>query len=401
MPNADLFERPYTVSQLTREIKVALEDGFGAVYLVGELTNVRRPSSGHVYLTLKDDRAQISAVMWRGPASRLPFALEDGMEVLVEGELTVYEPRGQYQIVIRRMQPRGVGALQIAFLKMKEKLEREGLFDPSRKRPLPFMPRKIGIATSPTGAAVRDMLRAIYARFPAAQVVLAPCSVQGAGAALEIARSVRDLNAVPGVDVIVVGRGGGSLEDLWAFNEEPVARAIYASRVPVVSAVGHEIDITISDLVADARAMTPTDAGRLVAPETEQIEAALQRGGERLAAALRGRVARARERLDALERSYALRRPLDRVLREEQRVDELAQRLSRCARSLTPMLRQRLGALAGKFEALGPTNVLARGYSITFGPDGHVLRRAGDVRPGDRLRTLLADGEFASEALGR
>lgn len=399
MPNADLFERPYTVSQLNREIKAMLEDGFGSVYLVGELTNVRRPSSGHVYLTIKDDRAQISAVMWRGPASRLPFELEDGMEVLVEGELTVYEPRGQYQIVVRRMQPRGVGALQIAFLKMKEKLEREGLFDPSRKRQLPFLPRKVGIATSPSGAAIRDMLRAIYARFPAAQVVLAPCAVQGEGAAQEIARSVRDLNAVPGMDVIVVGRGGGSLEDLWAFNEEPVARAIFASHVPVVSAVGHEIDITISDLVADVRAMTPTDAGRLVVPEAEQIEEALRRGGDRLAGALRGRVARERERLDALAKSYVLRRPLDRVLREEQRVDELAQRLVRCARSQTPLLRQKLAALAGKFEALGPKNVLARGYSITFGPDGRALRRAADVGTGDRVRTMLADGEFASQAL--
>jgi len=392
-------ERPATVFELTRRIRETLEDAFGTVWVVGEASNVRRPSSGHVYLTLKDDRAQIAAVMWRSMASRLPFELRDGLEVIVQGELTVYEPRGQYQVILRHIQPKGVGALQLAFLQLKEKLEAEGLFDPDRKRPLPFLPRRIGIVTSPTGAAIRDMLRTIYDRFPGARVLLRPASVQGEGAAEAIAEGLADLNTVEDVDVIIVGRGGGSLEDLWAFNEEIVARAIAASGVPVVSGVGHEIDITISDLVADRRALTPTDAGRLVTPDMSQLRADLDAWRERMANALRRRVGASRERLDGLGRSYAFRRPLDRVRLLEQRVDELCQRLARSARTRLRLIRGGADGLAARLAALSPEGVLARGYSITMRPNGSVLTSIENVKIDARIRTRLRDGEFTSKVL--
>lgn len=399
MPLPPLPAKPLTVSELTRRIRETLEDTFGSVWIEGELTNIRRPTSGHVYLSLKDDRAQISAVMWRGMATRLPFALEDGMAVVAQGEITVYEPRGQYQIVLRQIMPRGVGALQLAFAQMKERLEKEGLFDPARKRPLPLIPRRVGIATSSSGAAVQDMLRTILTRFPPARVVVRPCRVQGKGAAEEIAQSIRDLNALAEVDVIIVGRGGGSLEDLWAFNEEPVARAIFASRAPVVSAVGHEIDVTISDLVADRRALTPTDAGQIVVPELSQLKGSLRQTHSLLAQALRRRVGAARERLDGLARSYVFRRPLDQVRRAEQRVDDLGQRMARRAETQVPMLRQRLDSLSARLNALGPENVLARGYSITRDAEGKLVRRADALAEGDRIRTRVSDGEFESQVV--
>ena len=399
MPLPPLPGKPLTVSELTRRIRETLEDTFGSVWIEGEITNIRRPSSGHVYLSLKDDRAQISAVMWRGLAARLPFALRDGLAVVAQGEITVYEPRGQYQIVLRQVMPRGVGALQLAFAQMKERLETEGLFDPARKRPLPLIPRCVGIATSSSGAAIQDMLRTILTRFPPARVVVRPCRMQGEGAAEEIAQSIRDLNALPEVDVIVVGRGGGSLEDLWAFNEEPVARAIFASRAPVVSAVGHEIDVTISDLVADRRALTPTDAGQIVVPELVQLTAALRQSHASLAQALRRRVAAARERLDALAKSYVFRRPLEQIRRAEQRVDDLSQRMVRCAETQVPVLRQRVDSLNARLTSLGPENVLARGYSITQDAKGRVVRRADAVAAGERIRTRVSDGEFQSEVV--
>ncbi|HRU06237.1 MAG TPA: exodeoxyribonuclease VII large subunit, partial [Candidatus Brocadiia bacterium] len=359
----------------------------------------RRPSSGHVYLSLKDSQAQISAVMWRGPAARLPFNLQDGMEVIAQGEITVYEPRGQYQIVLRHIQPKGVGALQLAFLQLKEKLEKEGLFAPKRKRPLPFIPARIGIVTSPSGAAIHDMLQTITTRFPAARVLVCPARVQGQGAAEEIAAAIAALNRVPDVDVIIAGRGGGSLEDLWAFNEEVVARAIAASRAPVISAVGHEIDVTISDLVADRRALTPTDAGRIVVPELSQIQETLGGLRQRLGQSLRRRVSLARESLTAISRSYAFRRPLDRIRQLEQRVDALGHRMACSASSRLPLLRQRLKALQGRLDALSPQRVLSRGYSITLHPDGRLVRAAAEAQPGAVVRTRLQDGEFKSQVI--
>ena len=387
----------YTVSQLTREIRDTLERHLGRVWVTGEISNFRRPESGHCYFTLKDAHAQISVVMWRSTAARLKFELKDGLSLLVQGELTVYEPRGRYQIVLRRAEPLGAGALQLAFLQLKERLAGEGLFDADRKKPLPLIPGKIAIVTSPTGAAVRDMLNVILRRFPGAHVLIFPVRVQGSEAAAEIAEAVSLANHSAEIDVMIVGRGGGSLEDLWPFNEEVVARAIAASRIPVVSAVGHETDFTIADFVADVRALTPTDAGRLVVPDAKDLAGELRSQAGRLGQALLGRVALARERLVSLGRSYALRRPLDRIRVREQRLDELCQQFYRSLGHIMERKRQWLDALVSQLESLSPLAVLGRGYSITFADrDGAVLRDASAAKPGDLVRTRLAKGQFTS-----
>ena len=386
-----------TVSDLTRRIRRSLEDGFDRVRVVGELSNVRRPASGHVYLTLKDAGAQIACVVWRSSAARLRFELEDGMAVVVKGSVTVYEPRGQYQLVVSSMQPKGMGALQLAFIQLRDKLAKEGLFSPEAKQPLPFLPRCIGVVTSPTGAAVHDILTVIGRRFPPAHIVVRPVRVQGEAAAAEIAQAIADFNAWGQADVLIVGRGGGSLEDLWAFNEEAVARAIHASRIPVISAVGHEIDVTIADLVADRRALTPSEAAEIVLPEYGELATALKGLRDRLATALRGRVGLARAELLRLRASYGFRAPLERIRRCEQRLDELSAAGALAVRRGIESCRERLATAAGRLHALGPLAVLERGYSITRAADtGRIVRRAGDVAVGQAVETVLHAGRLIS-----
>jgi len=385
--------RIYTVSELTREIRAALEYAFTGVWVSGEVSNLRLPGSGHRYFTLKDASAQINAVMWRSVAEAQRFELRDGLSVLAFGDVTVYEPRGQYQIVVRHVEPLGVGALQLAFIQLKEKLAAEGLFDPERKKPLPIIPRCIAIVTSPSGAAIRDMLNVIYRRFPGAHVLVCPVRVQGEGAAAEIAAMIDTVNRLPHVDVMIVGRGGGSIEDLWPFNEEILARAIAASRIPVVSAVGHETDFTIADFVADVRALTPTDGAARVAPDVARLSENLDALRGRLGKALLGRLAAARERLDGLARSYALRRPLERIRHREQRLDDLAQQAYRSIRHILEIRRQRVAGLGDRLESLSPLAVLARGYSITLrDSDGSLVRDPAAVPIGDTVRTLLHGG---------
>ena len=388
--------RIHTVSELTRRVRNVLEENVGRVWVVGEISNFRRPASGHCYFSLKDDAAQINVVMWRTLADLLQFEPQDGLEVVLQGELTVYEPRGQYQLVARRIEPRGVGALQLAFLQLKEKLAKEGLFDPARKKPLPFLPQRIALVTSGTGAAVRDMINVITRRFPPANLLVCPVHVQGEGAAGEIARMIARVNELPAVDVMIVGRGGGSIEDLWAFNEEAVARAIAASRIPVISAVGHETDFTIADFVADVRALTPTDAGTHVVPDLRQLEEALSAAGERLARALQRRLATGRERLEGLTRAYVLRRPLERIRIREQRLDDLAQQLFRSVQHRLENSRQRISNAAARLESLSPLNVLGRGYSLTFSDDGMLITDAGTLKPGDTVHTRLRQGSFSA-----
>ncbi len=394
---ADAAEQTiFTVAELTRKIKQCLEREIGSVWLVGEISNLRTPSSGHVYMTLKDDQSQISAVAFRRVAQYLKFRLVDGLEVVVFGRVSVYEPRGDYQIIVEKIEPKGQGALDLAFRQLKEKLEKEGLFDPARKKPLPAFPQRIGIVTSPTGAAIRDMLDVIFRRFPGMQVYLRPVRVQGEGAAEEIAAAVADFNAWGRVDVLIVGRGGGSLEDLWAFNEEVVARAIAASEIPVISAVGHEIDVTISDLVADYRALTPTAAGEVVAPDRGALLDALDGLKRRLAQALLRRLALARQQLEALRRSYGLSRPLEPIRQRQQRADDAVQRLQTAARSRLELARRRLASAGARLEGVSPLAVLARGYSVTMKADGSVLRDAADARVDDRLVTVLSRGRVES-----
>ncbi len=394
----------FTVSEITAQIKALLTEHFRNVSVKGELTGVRRAASGHIYFQIKDGGAILKCVMWRSSASRLRFELEDGLEVVAHGKIDLYPPRGDYQLQANRIEPLGLGELQLAFEQLKARLEEEGLFAPERKRPLPFLPRRIGIVTSETGAAFRDILRGFERRFPDVSIILAPSRVQGEGAAEEIAAGIGALNGVKDIDVIIAGRGGGSLEDLWPFNEEAVARAIAASRVPVVSAVGHEIDFTISDFVADGRAATPTAAAEMVVPEFAALLRDLEKTHHRLSLALKNLYERARMEVARFAASPALRRPLERVRGAEQGLDDFSRRLPRALTLRLQNMREGITALSGRLDALSPLAVLERGYSITRKAGSKQnLRSAADVAPGDEIETRLAEGSIRSrvEALQR
>lgn len=386
-----------TVAQVSRQIKDVVEGNFPFVHVVGEISNLSRASSGHVYLTLKDDLAQLRAVIWRNTAARLRFDLHDGLEVVAGGTIEVYEARGTYQLVIQQLVPQGVGALELAFRQMCARLEAQGLFAPERKRPIPRIPRRIALVTSPTGAAVRDMLQVITRRWPGADVVILPVAVQGEGAAEEIAAALRMVHLVPRVDVVIAGRGGGSLEDLWAFNEEVVARAIFECLIPVVSAVGHEIDVTIADLVADRRALTPSEAGELVVPHGDEVRAALRQIQLRLGQALRSRAIAARARLDALASRRVFVRPTERLHDEARRLDDLDLRLRRAIAGQLDAARSATAESAARLHALSPLQVLDRGFSVTRRADtSEILLSAAQSKPGDLLETRLHHGSIIS-----
>lgn len=394
--NFDQADTPLcTVSELTARIKSTLERGFPEVAVRGEISNLSRPRSGHVYLSLKDDSAQIRAVLWKSDAEKVAFDLHDGLAVKVSGRLTVYAPRGDYQLTIRMIEPEGIGALELAFRQTVARLDAEGLFDADRKKPLPRFPRRIIVVTSPTGAAVRDFLQVTGRRWPLAEILVAQARVQGIGAAREIAEAIALANQVVGADLVVVTRGGGSLEDLWAFNEEVVARAIAGSRLPVVSAVGHEIDTTIADLAADFRASTPSVAGEQCVPDFREVAQQLDRLGDRMARAGQGRIDQARLRLESL--SQRARRSLRENLDGHQKsVQSLAERLNRAISHNLKERRHQLARLATGLEALSPVSILARGYSLTFQSDGALVRSAEDVQPGDLLLTRLGSGQIQS-----
>ncbi|MDZ7338401.1 MAG: exodeoxyribonuclease VII large subunit [candidate division KSB1 bacterium] len=388
----------YTVSELTREIKVLLETTIPVVWVEGEISNFKLHSSGHMYFSLKDENAQIAAVMWRGRNMGLRFIPEDGMKVLVQGKVTVYEKRGNYQLDVLRLQPAGVGELQLAFEQLKNRLRQEGLFAEERKRPIPRYPERVGIVTSATGAALQDILNITRRRLPGIELILRPALVQGEGAAEDIAKAIAELNEYGQVDVIIVGRGGGSLEDLWAFNEEVVARAIYASRIPVVSAVGHEVDFTIADFVADLRAPTPSAAAELVVPDRQQLHQTVQAHLTRAYQALCRQLSAAKERLNAVRASYGFRRPEDIVHQYQQRLDDLTRMLTAATSHAVELARQRHQSLASRLAALGPQAVLARGYSICFRIDsGEVVRTATQVAAGEAVGVQLAHGRLTTE----
>jgi exodeoxyribonuclease VII large subunit len=386
--------RVYTVSELQAEVRGLLEGEYPSVWVAGEISGHRRYPSGHRYFTLKDGEAQLSAVIWQSTARRIRFEPEDGLAVRARGTLTVYEARGSYQMVVHALEPVGAGPLQVRFEQMRRRLEAEGLFDAARKRPIPRFPRRAALVTSPAGAAVRDLIHVAGRRWPLLELVVVPVRVQGEGAAEEIAEGIRTADRM-GFDVIVAGRGGGSPEDLWAFNEEAVARAIFGARTPVVSAVGHEVDVSISDLVADARAATPSAAAELITPDRADVEAWLDARGRRLGRALGGALKDLGARLATVRASSAFKRPLGFVRDREQRLDDLAMRLARGLSERLGDRHGRLDVLAGRLDALSPLKVLARGYSVTY-RDGRVLTRAADAKPGDRLSTRLADGEVRS-----
>ena len=390
-----------TVSALTAKVRGLLEGEFGSVWVSGEISNLNRASSGHIYFSLKDDGACLRSALYRSVAVRFRFDPKDGMQVVARGRISVYAPRGDYQFAVEEMHPKGIGALELALQQLRERLQAKGYFDPRRKKPLPAFPRTIALVTSPTGAAVRDMLELLARRWPIARVTVVPVRVQGEGACDEIAAAIRALNALHAasaltVDAMIVGRGGGSLEDLWAFNEEVVADAIFASRIPVISAVGHEIDVTISDLVADHRALTPSHAITDLTPDREALLAGLTDLGERLRDRLVGRVVQARQRLDAVADRRVLRSPLGPIRDREKRLDDLADRLRRSAVLPLERSRQQFAAVADRLRSLSPLFVLARGYSLTRTENGQVLRDTESVRPGDILKTRLGRGELIS-----
>lgn len=390
-----------SVSALTTRLRSLLEGEFDSVWVSGEISNLVRASSGHVYLSLKDARATLRAVLYRGVGLRLRFDPRDGMEVAARGRISVYEPRGEYQLAIEELQPQGIGALELALQQLREKLQGRGYFDPQRKKRLPPFPRSIALITSPTGAAVRDMLELLARRWPVAAVTLVPVRVQGDGAAAEIAGAIRTVNALHAdglmrFDALIVGRGGGSLEDLWPFNEEPVADAIFASRIPVVSAVGHEIDVTISDLVADHRALTPSHAVTDLTPDRDGLLTGLTDLGDKLRGQVVRRLQLSKQRLDGIADRRAFRSPLDRVRDAKRRLDDLEARLHRTARAPLDRSSAQLAAVSGRLESLSPLNVLARGYSLTQTLKGKVVRDASALKPGDRLLTRLARGTVTS-----
>jgi exodeoxyribonuclease VII large subunit len=391
-------EQVLTVSEVTDQIKDLLETGFPNVWIEGEISNFSRPRSGHCYLTLKDDEAQLPAVIWRSTASRLRFDLHDGLEVVCLGHLDVYPPRGRYQLIVREIEPKGIGALELAFRQLRDKLAKEGLFEPGYKKPLPAFSRRIAVVTSATGAAIRDFLEVLRRRWRGTDVWVVPVRVQGEGAAEEIAAAIDQVNRLAEPpDCIVVTRGGGSLEDLWAFNEEVVVRAIFASTIPVVSAIGHEIDVTLSDLVADVRALTPSEAAELVAPAADELAARLGQVQKRMAAALRGRVGTMQTRLDAVARHRLFRRPLELVFERGRRLDELAGRQDRAMARRMEVAKAKLEATAAHLDSLSPLGVLGRGYSITERIDsGDVVRDAAQLTPGDLIRTRLGQGQTVS-----
>ncbi len=385
----------YTVSALTTGIKAVLEDGFSAIWVEGELSNFKHHTSGHMYFTLKDAQAQIRGVMFRGNNRLLKFHPKDGLAVLVFGALTVYERRGEYQIVVEFMEPKGLGALQLAFEQLKAKLEAEGLFDPARKRPLPRLPRQVGIITSPTGAAIRDLLTIIGRRFPGLAVLIHPVQVQGDQAAPEIAAALRRLGARADLDVLILARGGGSLEDLWAFNEEVVARAIADCPLPVISAVGHETDVTIADFVADLRAPTPSAAAELVSAQRNELRQRVDELAARGAAAVQGLVAARGQRVRMLGRHLALLNPVAQVGRQRERVVQLSRRLGLWWQTARALYWERLRRLTGTLESLSPLGILARGYSICFAlPDRRVLKGSEESAVGEDVVVRLHRGEL-------
>jgi len=430
------FRYILTVSELTREIKDILEMQFADILVEGEISNLRVPPSGHIYFTLKDDLSQIRVVLFKSQARSLRFSPEDGLHVICRGRVSLYEKRGEYQLILEEMEPKGIGALQLAFLQLKERLEKEGFFDASRKKTIPMLPQKIGIVTSPSGAVIRDMLQIIERRFENVHLLIYPVRVQGEGAASEIAEGIEYFNEQMEVDVIIVARGGGSLEDLWAFNEEEVARTIFYSQIPVVSAVGHETDYTISDFVADLRAPTPSAAAELVVKDKREIKNTLRFLDSRLGNEVsqifqEGRthlshlkkrlkdprktieeyflrvedlfnrfvflsswiVNRKREKHLHLHECLLLRSPNQKMKSLRRFISENEKRLLQTAKHSIESWRQRLEGMMGQLESLSPLSILQRGYSITRKiPSFEILRESNQVKEGDRVEVRLFRG---------
>ena len=380
-----------TITELTRQIKFSLESSFPRVWVEGEISNFKQHTSGHLYFTLKDEGAQLSALMWRSRVANLTFQPEDGMKVIVRGSITVYPPRGNYQLDADQIQPLGLGELQQAFERLKRKLDAEGLFDTDHKKPIPEFPERIGIITSETGAALQDIRSVLSRRHPSVVLILAPVRVQGAGAAEEIADAIKFMNQISGIDVLIVGRGGGSLEDLWAFNEESVARAIYASKIPIISAVGHEIDFSIADFTADMRAPTPSAAAELVVRDRSELLEDIGNMCYTMHGALDNQMSGLRERTLSLVTSYSFNRPKDLVREFSQRLDELERGLGISFTHAAQIVGQTYSSLRLQLQALSPGGVLKRGYAIVR-KEGRIVSSADLLGINDVADIQFHDG---------
>lgn len=389
--------KPLTVSQLTQQIKLALNTSFSGLLVQGEISELTRSQAGHIYFSLKDANAKISCVMWRSSAERLKMRIESGLKVTCYGGLDVYPARGNYQFIAQRIEPVGQGELQLALKQLREKLAAAGLFDPGRKRPLPVLPERVAVVTSPDGAAIRDFLQILLRRYPNVEVTIAPTRVQGDGSAQEIAEAIALANRMrPAADVLVVCRGGGSLEDLWSFNEEVVCRAIFASKIPVITGIGHETDVSLADLVADVRALTPSEAAERIAPQKIDLLDALRQGRSRLKTALQNRYRKSLAVLQSLADRPALTRPFDQMNQHRQRLDEFGERLNDSMFDATSEARQRLTELAGKLDVLSPVGILTRGYSVTTDIKGVVVRSVSQVQSSLQITTRVQDGTIES-----
>lgn len=410
----------YKVSEVTAIVKNTLESSsISTLWVEGEVSNFKRHTSGHLYFTLKDASSQIQCVIFRAAANQLRFALENGISIVLFGNITVYAPRGNYQIVGTRAEPLGLGALQLAFEQLKKRLEAEGLFDEAHKKSIPLVPERIGVITSPTGAAIRDILNVINRRFANVSVLIHPANVQGDKAAGEIAMAINTMNQIGGLDVLIVGRGGGSMEDLWAFNEEVVVRSIYASEIPVISAVGHEIDFTMSDFVADYRAPTPSAAAELVVANKAELSKRLEGFNTRLRSSMSSRTKLLRSRIDGAERRLLLRDGRDKIHLFQQSMDDLLsraqmvlnrfieqrrdivnleQRSTASMQNLFGLKKEKFRTVIAKLDALSPLAILQRGYSVCFQhPSRKVIKNTSEVSAGDKVEVKLSDGEIICE----
>jgi len=383
----------FSIFELTQLIKFQLEQSFDYLWVEGEISNFRIPSSGHFYFTLKDEKSQIRAVMFRSQNRTLEFSPEDGLSVICRGRLNVYETRGEYQLILDYLEPKGLGALQLAFEQLKQRLAQEGLFDPDHKKPLPQLPRKIGIVTSPTGAAIQDILNIIERRFANVGILIYPVKVQGEGAAQEIATALQELNQMPEIDVVILARGGGSIEDLWPFNEEVVARAIYHSEIPVISAVGHEVDFTIADFVADLRAPTPSAAAELVVRNKDDLIYNLNTVYVRLKNSIRKIYEFNLSRFAFLQKRMPDPRKMIPGLRLT--IDEYGDRIAFYVSNAVKIKKEKIEGMMGRLDALSPLNVLKRGYSITRTvPDLKVVRDSKQLAHGNKINVRLFKGEL-------
>ncbi len=396
----------YTVSELTREIRFLLEDNFSDVWVEGEISNYTVSSAGHAYFSLKDKDGLLNCVMFKGSAMKVKFEVDSGLSIVCRGKISLYDKRGQYQLYVSHMEPKGKGALQLAFEQLKEKLKKEGLFDEENKKDLPQVPKRVGVVTSPTGAAIRDILKVAHRRFDNLRVTISPVRVQGTESQHEIAKAIEEFNEFnryleetgaeeDPIDLLIVGRGGGSLEDLWPFNEEKVARSIFASEIPVISAVGHEVDFTIADFVADRRAATPTEAAEKGIPLKEDLLDEVASSRESLFRAIKNKLEYLHQEVKRLKESYVLRSPMNVFLQLEQQIDDLLHKASRALKHLIEVKRGKFISFAAKLDTLSPLAVLSRGYSITFKGD-EVIKDTQNLKKGDSIVTKLAEGEAVS-----